>query len=218
MLIVFEGLDKTHKTTTLNNVKKFLESKGLTVGVYHGHNLVDPFTSCFYKLDSNFSTLTLFMFFLANRSHSIDTVLKPMLKDCDVVLCDRYWYFTYAYQINSIATGNIPNLTKILLNFNIAVSIPKADKVFYFYHEDLPKFVKEVRKGKDDLINSLKTINTAYRNILNSDEMLEETKDKHVYKPVQKLKSLSTKLDKQTKCNIITSRIMELLKNAKQDT
>ncbi len=99
-LIVFEGTDGTGKSTQLKLLANALQKKGLAVvssfeptnGVY-GQKI--------RKLYSNRKDTTLedeLELFLADRREHVETLIAPALAEGKIVLCDRYYLSTMAYQ------------------------------------------------------------------------------------------------------------------------
>jgi len=100
LLIAIEGIDGTGKSTQLQFLEKFLCSLGCKVVVTR-----EPTDSRYGKrirqlyVDRHRCTpeeeLELF---LADRRLHVDTVIAPRLDDGCIVLTDRYYYSTAAYQ------------------------------------------------------------------------------------------------------------------------
>ncbi len=99
-LIVFEGIDGTGKTTQLALLARHLCRKGYTVvttrepteGTY-GKQIRELYLdreSC-----SREEELELF---LADRREHVDSLILPALREGKIVLCDRYYLSTVAYQ------------------------------------------------------------------------------------------------------------------------
>ncbi len=99
-LIVFEGIDGTGKSTQLQLLADFLKNKGYSViktreptdGQY-GRQIRDLYLN--RKQVSLAEELELF---LADRREHVDKILNPELTRGTVILCDRYYLSTAAYQ------------------------------------------------------------------------------------------------------------------------
>jgi len=100
VLIVFEGIDGTGKSTQLQLLAEYLRQ--------HGHTVVttkEPTEGTYGRqireLYRNRATVTreeeLEMFLRDRRDH-VNTVLDPALSRGAIVLCDRYYLSTMAYQ------------------------------------------------------------------------------------------------------------------------
>ncbi len=100
LLIVFEGIDGTGKSTQLHLLETDLLQKGYEVvttreptdGIY-GKKIREHFTN--RNALSKEQELNLF---LDDRKDHVDKLLSPALKDGKIILCDRYYLSTVAYQ------------------------------------------------------------------------------------------------------------------------
>ncbi|MBQ3085807.1 MAG: dTMP kinase [Clostridia bacterium] len=101
--IVFEGLDGTGKTTQLQCVAQALREKGYTV-----HTTAEPTGNATGKLlraflggkerSTPWAAASLFLADRINHNTDPDDGIMKHLSDGDIVLCDRYYYSTFAYQ------------------------------------------------------------------------------------------------------------------------
>jgi len=130
-LVVFEGVEGAGKSTQLDRLaarlgragtpcRRFREPGGTPVGDRIRGILLDPGGS----LDARTEALL----FMASRAELVATVVRPALAAGDVVLLDRFFLSTYAYQIdgrglpeadvraaNAAATGGlVPDVTLLL--------------------------------------------------------------------------------------------------------
>ncbi len=132
MFISFEGIDGSGKSTHIKLLIEFLEKKGFEVistrepgGTDFSEKLRDILLHSEYKINS-ISELFLFN---ASRAHLIETVILPALKENKIVISDRFYDSTLAYQgygrglsnedilkCTEIIkrTGAIPNITFLL--------------------------------------------------------------------------------------------------------
>jgi dTMP kinase len=100
LLIVFEGTDGTGKSTQLKLLAAVLKKKGLKV-----ISSFEPTNGSFGKkireLYSNRKDTSLeeeLDLFLSDRKEHVDTLIAPALNSGKIVLCDRYYLSTIAYQ------------------------------------------------------------------------------------------------------------------------
>jgi dTMP kinase len=146
LLIVFEGTDGTGKSTQLKLLATALEERGLSVvstfepssGIY-GKEIRALFTN--RKKISLEKELDLF---LADRKDHVDNLIAPSLKKGRIVLCDRYYLSTIAYQG---AAGLDP--AYILARNDFA---PTPDLALLF-HVPLATGTQRITKGRGDTLN-----------------------------------------------------------------
>ncbi|MBE0582485.1 MAG: dTMP kinase [Desulfofustis sp.] len=99
-LIVFEGIDGTGKSTQLSLLQHHLEDRGYSVvatreptdGVY-GQKI-----RALYRSRDTVSREEELALFIADRRDHVAAVLAPALAGGQIVLCDRYFLSTAAYQ------------------------------------------------------------------------------------------------------------------------
>ena len=100
ILIVFEGIDGTGKTTQLSLLASALSWRGLPVistreptdGIY-GRKIRE-----LYRDRERISRREELELFLADRREHVRELLEPALQSGKIVLCDRYVFSTLAYQ------------------------------------------------------------------------------------------------------------------------
>ncbi|MCM8525062.1 MAG: dTMP kinase [Lentisphaeraceae bacterium] len=102
--IVIEGLEGAGKSTAVNVIKEFLQSNGREDilqcrepgGTKLGETIRDLVKSNSYneKIDSRTELLLMY----ASRIQLVENVIKPALDSGKSVICDRFYYSTYAYQ------------------------------------------------------------------------------------------------------------------------
>lgn len=98
MLIAIEGIDGSGKSTIANYLKEELEKEGFRVVVFkeptnsvHGQKIRQSFNN---RLDAH-KELELF---LLDRKHDVERNILPALKKGYIIVMDRYYYSTIAYQ------------------------------------------------------------------------------------------------------------------------
>lgn len=165
-LIVFEGIDGTGKSTQLSMLADYLESQGFPVvttreptsGKY-GRKIRE-----LYINRGQCSRQDELELFLADRKEHVETLITPALKAGKIVLCDRYYLSTAAYQG---ANGFDPE--KIL---ELNAFAPDPDMALLF---ELPVAVslQRITKGRGDTLNDFEQEETLQkvRSIFNSLEL-----------------------------------------------
>ena len=110
LLIVFEGIDGTGKSTQLRLLAEELRKRGFPV-LTTREPTNGPFGQKIRKLYLNRDTCTPaeeLDLFLEDRRQHVREVLNPALAEGQVILCDRYFLSTAAYQgANGFDVGEI---------------------------------------------------------------------------------------------------------------
>jgi dTMP kinase len=132
MFITFEGIDYSGKSTQSKLLYQKLSAQNIKCRLFRepgGTRISEKIRKIL--LDKNLSemtALTEFMLFSASRSQLVSEVIRPLLRKGWVVICDRYFDSSTAYQayaggldmektdlINNFATGGlIPDITFLL--------------------------------------------------------------------------------------------------------
>jgi len=115
--IVIEGADGCGKTTHVKLLAKHLRERGYDVVTTQeptkgaiGQAIQDVLSG-----RAKVSPATLTLFFTADRGEHIDTVIKPALDEGKVVITDRYYYSTIAYQsVQGVKTTWISQLNSFV--------------------------------------------------------------------------------------------------------
>jgi dTMP kinase len=132
ILITFEGIDGSGKSTQMSALAEYLEQKGWKVfktrepgGSKLGDRIRDLLLD--YK-HQNITPKTELLLYLASRSQHFQEVILPALEQGKVVLCDRFSEATMAYQgygrgleldkikalLKYVTEGRKPDLTLLL--------------------------------------------------------------------------------------------------------
>ena len=147
LLITFEGLDGSGKTTQLKRLATWLESQGRVVTMLRqpgGTALGDRIRGILLDSKSEaalgpIAPLAEMALMFADRAQSIAEVIVPALERGEVVLCDRYTDSSEAYQgagrglgsarilamHEAVCNGLQPDLTVLLLP-DLATSLGRA--------------------------------------------------------------------------------------------
>ena len=99
--IVFEGVDHCGKTTQIDLAEKWLTSRGHKVARFRepgGTETGEKIRGVL--LDKTISVVPLceMLLFMASRVQLLEQKIEPALNSGHVVLLDRYWFSTFAYQ------------------------------------------------------------------------------------------------------------------------
>lgn len=153
LFVVFEGIDKSGKTTQLNLVKEEFNKKGIEsiVTTFEpGDSIVGPSIRQIL-LDANLhlSNLTEFFLFISDRlEHTLQLILKE-LEAGYIIIVDRFHFSTFSYQvypaIQKIKHREYKDKTeldclKTLIKMDkifgsLLFSMIEPDIIFYFYND-----------------------------------------------------------------------------------
>ena len=132
MFITFEGLDFSGKSTQARLLHDWLKSKKIKSVLLRepgGTKISEKIRAILLdKEHLEMTPLTEFLLFSASRAQLVNEVIKPNLKKGIVVICDRYYDSSTAYQgyggkveikkitaVNDFATGGLaPDLTFLI--------------------------------------------------------------------------------------------------------
>lgn len=143
-LVVFEGSEGAGKSTQLRMLANRMSAAGIPVVPLRepgGTGVGDQIRSILLDPKSELSPSTEALLFMASRAELVQREIEPALKRGDIVLMDRFFLSTYAYQIagrglsesdvraaNCLATGGlVPDLT-IILDFPVADGIERVSQ------------------------------------------------------------------------------------------
>ena len=144
LLVVFEGLDGSGKSTQVKILLDKLISDNYQVLPLREPGSTEIGEKILNLLDSKqeLTPIMEFLLFSISRSAVVNEKIKPALETNKIVLCDRYFYSSIAYQ------GAGRNLDKEYIDFTNQLIIDKTipDIVFYL---DLTWEEKINRKGID---------------------------------------------------------------------
>jgi len=165
LLIVFEGIEGSGKSTQINFLAHYLarqgykvvktrEPGGTTIGDAIRGVLLDP-------AFKDMSAWTEFLLYSASRAQHVQSVIRPALERGEIVLTDRYAESSLAYQgygrgldldrlmeISRDATGGIESDIVILLDLPVPKGIRRAtrsgaDRL----EQESEEFHQKVRQG-----------------------------------------------------------------------
>lgn len=146
MFITFEGIDLSGKSTQANLLYKYFKKKKIKTilvrepgGTFISEKIRDILLD---KKNTRMRYMTEFLLFSASRHQLTEEVIRPHLKKNYIVICDRYYDSSTAYQgyggnldiktlekINGIATGNlIPDIT-FYIDISYKDSIKRRKKI-----------------------------------------------------------------------------------------
>ncbi len=101
MFITFEGIDLAGKTTQVQLLAKFLKDKGHKVVILRepgGTEISEKIRTLLLDSSNQLTSFTELFLFEAARSDLVQKIIKPSLEKGTIVICDRFWDSTIAYQ------------------------------------------------------------------------------------------------------------------------
>jgi len=172
MLITFEGIDGSGKSTQISLLKEYISSTGKSVKVLRepgGTDISELIRGMLLNPEIEIDPVTELLLFSSARSQLIAEKVKPLLTDGVVVILDRFYDSTTAYQgygrkslpldqvhqINKVAShGLAPDVT-----FYLRLSLEESAKRTAHMQKDRMEqsgieFFQNVIKGFDELAES----------------------------------------------------------------
>jgi len=166
LLIVFEGIDGSGKSTQMSLLARYLREKGLAV-----IETREPTNGQFgqqiralYTNRNGVSPEQELELFLADRREHVHTMLAPALKEGKIVLCDRYFLSTAAYQgvidlsFPEAITGASDAMPSLAIGFSPAEIIAKNDfaptpDLALLFCASPQIGIERITKGRGDTLN-----------------------------------------------------------------
>lgn len=149
--VVFEGVDHCGKTTALDRTETFLRLRGVDMvrfrepgGTPIGEKIRELLLD---KGNNEMTAKTELMLFFAARTQLLEQEILPALEAGKVVLCDRYYYSSAAYQGTQLYGPNW------VLNFSQDwLRLPEPDLVVYLDGD--PELLAKRAHGESDRIEA----------------------------------------------------------------
>ncbi len=101
MLVVFEGIDGSGKNTQINLLSEWLRDEGIEHIVTEEPCVDLPLgllLKSLLRLHAKFDPETYVYLFAAERNEHVKKVILPALESGKLVICNRYYYSSFAYQ------------------------------------------------------------------------------------------------------------------------
>ena len=146
ILIVFEGTDGTGKSTQLALLAEYLQSRNYPI-VMTREPTSGPYGQKIRQLYVNrdaCSPREELDLFLADRKEHVETLINPALARGQIVLCDRYFLSTVAYQ------GALGFDVDEIMSLNSFATTPDIALLF---HIPLEVALQRITVGRGDILN-----------------------------------------------------------------
>jgi len=201
MLITFEGIDGSGKSTQIQLLKTFIEANlGRNVVVYRepGGNIVsEKIRSLLLDTDFEIQPVTEMLLFSAARAQLVADDVMPNLKNGSIVILDRFYDSTTAYQ--GYGRGAAPINEIHALNHFAALGL-KPDVTFYL-RLDLEE--AQLRRSGDEKDRIERSGNAFYEKVIQGfDEMAKQE---------SRFCVLDASLSKEEIHRLITEKVVSLL-------
>ncbi|SMO35653.1 dTMP kinase [Gracilimonas mengyeensis] len=131
MLITFEGIDGSGKSTQIALLKEALAEQGLTARVFRepgGTDVSEMIRGMLLNPELDIDPVTELLLFSSARSQLVAEKLQPLLEENEIVILDRFFDSTTAYQgygRNSLPIAQIQQINEV------ATHGIKPDVTFY---------------------------------------------------------------------------------------
>lgn len=199
LFITFEGADGCGKTTQMNLLKEYLQTKGFDIVTTRepgAKGLGEHIRKLLLDYDGVISDKCESFLFLADRAQNIDTIVTPAINKGKIVLCDRHTDSTVAYQgygrgldinkinkLNTIATGGkTPDLT-FVFDVDVETSMQRVGTEKDRMENSGKEFFNRVRNGYLEIakkepnrvyiIDSTKSIEEVFESVLKNPKIQE---------------------------------------------
>lgn len=150
MLITFEGIDGSGKSTNIRNLRQYLEEKGYDVQVFRepgGTVLSEQIREILLNSDEDIHPIAESLLFSAARAQLVAACIRPALAEGAVVIVDRFFDSTTAYQ--GYGREVIPVWQIDQLN-NLATQHLEPDITFYLRLPPEEAQRRRAREGSED--------------------------------------------------------------------
>ncbi len=162
VFVTFEGIDGCGKTTQAERVERILRERGveaLRTAEPGGTPLGVKLRRILLEEEAELCPEAELFLFLADRAEHVRRVIRPALEEGKVVLCDRYYHSTLAYQgggrglpmelvgsANEIATGGLEPDLVVLLDLEPESALRRIERKDRVVERGIP-FLKRVREA-----------------------------------------------------------------------
>ncbi len=186
--ITFEGIDGSGKTTQIDLLKKLFSNRKdiiFTANPGETHLGKELRKILLHRVDLKLSEINEMFLFFTGIQDNYEKVILPAISQKKIVLCDRYYDSTIAYQ----GFGRRLDINKILKLVEVS-ALPEPN-ITILFRIDFNIFLERVdKKGSKDKIENSK--NEFYKSVINGyDELSKIHKNRYVVldgsKPVELL-------------------------------
>ncbi len=174
MLISFEGIDGCGKSTQIDLLKHYLESKNLQYSVFRepgGSEISEKIRALLLHDSHEMDSVTELLLFSAARSQLIKEKVIPLLEQKKIVILDRFYDSTTAYQGYG---RKLKNLEVIQILNRLASHSTVPDITFYLKIDPVLAQERTAKLSKDRMENSglefFRSVSEGYEEIAKSEK------------------------------------------------
>lgn len=177
MFITFEGIDGSGKTTQIKLLKEKLVQKGHAVAVFRepgGTQISEQIREILLDANLEIDPVTELLLFSAARSQLVAEKVVPLQKSGTVVILDRFYDSTTAYQGYGRKSVSIKNIREIN---EIASHSHEPDLTFYMKIslEEAQQRTRDKRKDRMELSGD-----DFYRNVIKGFDSLALSEERFI--------------------------------------
>jgi dTMP kinase len=163
VLITFEGIDGSGKTTQLQITEQYLRQLGYDILVLREPGstpISEEIRKILLHTKGKIDPASELLLYLAARTELVKTIITPALEKGRIVLCDRYYDSTTAYQgygrgldiklinqLNRFAVGKAIPFVTFLVDIDYKTSLTRRKKVMDRLESEPMAFFNRVRHG-----------------------------------------------------------------------
>ena len=153
MFITIEGIDGAGKTTLQQNLEKRLKNRGIEVLCIRepgGTKISESIRSILLNPDNKkMHKMTEAFLFSAARRQIVDEIIEPAIKSGKIVICDRFFDSTIAYQ----GYGRGLNVSELKILNDLASNHIIPD-ITFLIHIDREEAIKRIKNKNKDRMES----------------------------------------------------------------
>lgn len=153
MFITIEGIDGAGKTTLQQNLEKRLKNRGIEVLCIRepgGTKISESIRSILLNPDNKkMHKMTEAFLFSAARRQIVDEIIEPAIKSGKIVICDRFYDSTIAYQ----GYGRGLNVSELKILNDLASNHIIPD-ITFLIHIDREEAIKRIKNKNKDRMES----------------------------------------------------------------
>lgn len=174
MFITFEGIDGSGKSTQIEKLRERFEQKGVLVNVYRdpgGPEVSEKIRDILLNPDLEIDPVTELLLFSSSRSQLMAENVLPVLQEGGVVILDRFYDSTTAYQGYGRRSVSLDEIAKM----NAIASHKRSPDLTIYMKLSLSDAKKRMASKKDRMELAGDDF---FNNVINGYDQLAKTEDR----------------------------------------